>query len=105
MTHIVAVNVQIIDASTFPDEHVSPKVKLTMVFSMLLGLLFSCGYILLKELMHKTIRNEDDIKRYLEIPILGVIPDEESLNYAKQMLQQPKEVTWRDKLKEFIWKN
>lgn len=98
-------NVQIIDASTFPDEHVSPKVKLTMVFSMLLGLLFSCGYILLKELMHKTIRNEDDIKRYLEIPILGVIPDEESLNYAKQMLQQPKEVTWRDKLKEFIWKN
>ncbi len=56
-------NVQVIDASTLPDEHVSPKIKLTMAFSMLLGLLCSCGYILLKELMHKTIRSEDDIKR------------------------------------------
>ena len=98
-------NVQIVDASTLPDEHVSPKIKLTIAFSILLGLLLSSSYILLKELMHKTIRSKDDIKQYLEIPVLGMLPDEDSLTHAMQMLQKTKEIKWYDKLKEFIWKD
>ena len=72
-------NVQIVDEPTFPERPVAPRKGRTLLLAALLGLLAGCGYVITKELMNRTIRTEDDVKNYLDLPVLGAIPDEESM--------------------------
>ena len=72
-------NVQIVDEPTFPEAPVAPRKGRTLVLAALLGLLAGCGYVITKELMNRTIRTEDDVKNYLDLPVLGAIPDEDSM--------------------------
>ena len=75
---------------------------MSLAIAILLGLLLSCGYVVLKELLHKTIRSVADVKQFLELPVLGMIPDEEALDNTMATVEEP---NWKDKLKEFIWKD
>ena len=72
-------NVQIVDEPTFPERPVAPRKGRTLVLAALLGLLAGCGYVIAKELMNRTIKTEDDVKNYLDLPVLGAIPDEDSM--------------------------
>ena len=72
-------NVQIVDEPTFPEAPVAPRKGRTLALAALLGLLAGCGYVIAKELMNRTIKTEDDVKNYLDLPVLGAIPDEESM--------------------------
>lgn len=72
-------NVQIVDEPTFPERPVAPRKGRTLILAALLGLLAGCGYVITKELMNRTIKTEDDVKNYLDLPVLGAIPDEESM--------------------------
>lgn len=98
-------NVQVVDEPTLPDKRSFPKLKLFLAVAILLGLLLSCGYIIVKELLNKTIRNVADVKQFLEIPVLGMIPDDIALANAMAATEETKEPDWKVKLKEFIWKN
>ena len=98
-------NVLVVDAPTLPDGRSSPRLKLGLLLAILMGVLLSSGYVVAEELMHKTIRSKEDIKQFLELPVLGTLPDELALADAAVAAQEPKEPTWRDKLKEFIWKD
>lgn len=97
-------NVLVIDAPTLPDRPSKPKKRVILIVAALLGLLLSSGYIVFKELLHKVIRSEEDIKHYLELPILGYIPDSVAVAEALTATQETKEPGWKDKLKEYIWK-
>lgn len=72
-------NVQIVDEPTFPERPVAPRKGRTLVLAALLGLLAGCGYVIAKELMNRTIKTEEDVKNYLDLPVLGAIPDEDSM--------------------------
>ena len=72
-------NVQIVDEPTFPERPVAPLKGRTLVLAALLGLLAGCGYVITRELMNRTIKTEDDVKNYLDLPVLGAIPDEDSM--------------------------
>lgn len=98
-------NVQVIDEPTLPDRRSSPLLKRGLAIAILLGLLLSCGYVVLKELLHKTIRSAADVKQLLELPVLGVIPDEGALTSEMVATEESKEPNWMDRLKEFIWKD
>lgn len=98
-------NVQVIDEPTVPDGRSSPRLKLCLMLAILLGLLCSSGYVLIKELLNKSIRNVDNVKQFLKLPVLGILPDEGLLANAMVAPEEPKEPNWMDKLKEFIWKN
>ena len=98
-------NVQVIDEPTLPDRRSSPRLKFSLAIAIFLGLLFSCGYVVLKELMHKTIRGVADVKQFLELSVLGTLPDEGVLANAMTATEEPKAPSWMDRLKEFIWKD
>lgn len=98
-------NVQVIDEPTVPDGRSFPQLKLSLLLAIFLGLFLSSGYIIFKELMNKTIRNVDNIKQFLELPVLGILPDEGLIANAMVAPEEPKEPNWMDKLKEFIWKD
>lgn len=54
---------------------VSPNIQTNMVLGLLVGFLFSCIFIVLREIFDMRIKNEEDLEQWFKLPILGVIPD------------------------------
>lgn len=99
-------NVQVVDEPTLPERPISPRKGRTLALAALLGFLLSCGYIVAMELMNRTIRTEDDVKNYLALPVMGAIPDEESMNRAMtiQKEMENKEPGFLSKVQRFFFK-
>ncbi len=99
-------NVQVVDEPTLPNRPISPRKGRTLVLAALLGLLLSSGYTVAKELMNRTICTDDDVKNYLALPVMGAIPDEESMSLAmtKQKEMENKEPGFLSKVQEFFFK-
>lgn len=99
-------NVQVVDEPTLPERPISPRKGRTLALAALLGLLLSSGYVVAMELMNRTIRTEDDVKNYLALPVMGAIPDEESMSLAmtKQKEMENKKPGLLSKLQYFILK-
>lgn len=53
---------------------VGPNTSLNTIIGFVLGLMLSIGFILIKEFLDRTIRDEKDIEKYLKLPVLGSIP-------------------------------
>lgn len=103
---MVPTNVQIVDEPTFPEAPIAPRKGRTLALAALLGLLLSSGYVVAMELMNRTIRTEDDVKNYLALPVMGAIPDEESMSLAmtKQKEMENKKPGLLNKLQYYILK-
>ena len=99
-------NVQIVDEPTFPERPISPRKARTLLLAALLGLLLSSGYVVFMELTNRTIRSEDDVKNYLGLPVMGAIPDEESMSRAMtiQKEMESKEPGFLSKVQRFFFK-
>lgn len=67
-------NVQIIDSAAMPDKPIKPKKKLNIAIAFVLGLMISFGLVFLFEYMDNTIKTEEDVEKYLDIPVIGIIP-------------------------------
>ena len=85
---MVPTNVQIVDEPTYPEAPIAPRKGRTLALAALLGLLLSSAYTVVMELMNRTIRTEDDVKNYLALPVMGAIPDEESMSRAMTMQKE-----------------
>ncbi|MCF8566820.1 capsular biosynthesis protein [Alicyclobacillus tolerans] len=68
-------NVQIVDsAATNPNASpVKPNKKLNVAIALILGLMVSVGLAFLMEYLDNRLRTEDDIRKYLNIPVLGTV--------------------------------
>lgn len=74
---VEAGSVKIISEASFDDKPVSPNVKMNTLVSLILGLMLSTGYVLMQYMLDRRIKSENDIEKYLEIPVLGIIPNED----------------------------
>lgn len=68
-------NVQILDKVKVPLESVKPNKKLNVAIAFFLGLMVSVGIVFVLEYMDNTIKSQEDLEKYLEIPVLGMIPE------------------------------
>ena len=66
---------KIIEEGEIPTVKTSPNNRKNAMTGLLFGLALSCGIIVLMTLMDDTIKSEDDIEKYLDIPMLASIPD------------------------------
>ena len=103
---MVPSDVQIVDTPTYPERPVAPRKGLTLLLAALLGLVVGSGLVIANELMNRTIRTEEDVKNYLGIPVLGSIPDEESIAHAieKQKTEKSMVSGLISKVRSFLWK-
>ena len=66
--------IEVIDPASNPTRPVKPKKKLNTLLGLISGLIFGAGLAFLSEYGDKTIKTEDEAKKLLNLPILGVIP-------------------------------
>ena len=68
-------SVKVVDYAKLPEVSSSPNVMKNTAMGFILGLVVSLGIIFVMELMDTRIKNEDDLKKLLDYPVLGVIPE------------------------------
>lgn len=67
-------DIQIMDKPELPDKPVKPRKALNVAIAFLIGLMGSMGLVFVLEYMDSTIKTEYDVEKYLELPVLGIIP-------------------------------
>lgn len=67
-------NIRIIDKALVPSSPIRPRVKSNILMAILFGLLGGIGVAYIIESMDNTIKTEDDVEKYSNIPLLGIIP-------------------------------
>lgn len=75
---VTAPNSKIIDSAYGSDIPVSPKKKIVLLGSFVLGLLIPFGVIYLKDLLDTKVQGRKDIEGKLSVPFLGDIPKSHS---------------------------
>lgn len=68
-------NVQILDGATLPERPSSPNIKKNTAIGVVLGLILGIMISIIKELADTTIKSQDDINKYFDLPVIGIIPD------------------------------
>lgn len=72
---VEAGSVKLISQAAVTPNPVSPNVNKNTAMAGLLGLVASIGIIVLRELLDNKIKTEEDVRKYLDLPVVGVIPD------------------------------
>ena len=98
----VATEVQVVDTATLPSAPVAPKKAMTLLLAALLGILASSGFVVVRELLNRTIKNSDDVANYLDLPVLGSVPDMNDLR--KDMEKNDKGPGLLVKIWRKVWK-
>ncbi len=67
-------HVQIIDKAILPQNPIKPNKKVNIAISFVLGVMLGCFVVFAFEYFDKTIKSVDELKRYVDLPVIGVIP-------------------------------
>ncbi len=85
-------NVRIIENAIKPVSPIKPKKKMILLVSIVLGLSIGIGLGLLLNSLDSKIRTYEDIKRFVNVPVLGTIPfiniDESDVEYVDRLLKE-----------------
>lgn len=72
----------IVEKGVVDSKPVSPDKTKNTLIGLLLGLFLSMMYVIVRHMMDDTIKNSDDISRYLELETIGMIPLKEGTTAA-----------------------
>ena len=97
-------NILVIDPPHLPDKTAFPRGGITMILATFLGLVVSCGYVVLKELKNQTIRTPETITKFVGIPVLGGVPDITAVTQVQAEGQETRRERLLNKVREYIWK-
>jgi capsular polysaccharide biosynthesis protein len=67
-------NVQILDKAELPTYPVSPNKSMNLQIGILIGFVIALGIIFLTAFLDDTIKTAEDVKEYVDLPVIGTIP-------------------------------
>ncbi|MEM9265129.1 MAG: polysaccharide biosynthesis tyrosine autokinase [Cyanobacteria bacterium P01_F01_bin.13] len=67
-------NIRVLGNAEIPIEAAAPSPPAVLVIAIVTGLIFASGVVLLLEAMDNTLRDADEAKTILQLPILGTLP-------------------------------
>jgi Capsular polysaccharide biosynthesis protein len=67
-------NIQVMDGAKIPQKPIKPNKLLNIFAAFVIGLMVSVGISFVLEYMDSTIKTEDDINKYLGLPVIGIVP-------------------------------
>jgi capsular exopolysaccharide synthesis family protein len=62
------------DLPSLAERPVSPKVELNLILGLVVGLVFGVGIAFFLEYIDTSVKSLEDVERYLQVPVLAVIP-------------------------------
>jgi capsular exopolysaccharide synthesis family protein len=72
------------DSPVISESPVSPNVTLNLVLGAVVGLIFGVGIAFFLEFIDTSVKTMDDVERYLQVPVLAVIPKDISLLHRQR---------------------
>lgn len=70
------VQLSVMNKAEVPKSPIKPKKVLNIAIAFILALFVSIGLAFVLEYMDNTIKSENDVNKYLELPVIGIIPDQ-----------------------------
>jgi capsular exopolysaccharide synthesis family protein len=67
-------NVRLLDRAIVPSSPIYPERKKLALLGLLLGVVLGAGYLLLRDYFANTIKDGDDVERYLHLDLLAAVP-------------------------------
>ncbi|MDU4892207.1 MAG: Wzz/FepE/Etk N-terminal domain-containing protein [Clostridium sp.] len=74
-TLVVNGNVSVIEEVIVPENPVSPNKTMNIAIAFILGLMVGVGVCFLLEFMDNTFKSKEQLERYIDLPVLGAIPN------------------------------
>jgi tyrosine-protein kinase Etk/Wzc len=97
LRHMKTAGITVIDKATEPTSPIKPKKTLTLVLGIMIGLLLGVGAAFFLEYIDDSLKIEKDIDRFLQLPVVGVIPKIEPQKEAlKKMEEMEEKEGWKD---------
>lgn len=72
--NIDVANIRITEEAVLPRAPISPSKKRNLMMGIIVGLMIGSGLSFLWEYLDRSLRTEEDIQKYLGIPVLSVVP-------------------------------
>jgi capsular polysaccharide biosynthesis protein len=73
----------VIDDAYLPENPIKPNLKLNLAIASVLSFMLSVFIIFLLEFMDNTIKNENDLEKISDLPVLGIIPNLDEIDHHK----------------------
>lgn len=67
-------SIAVMDKAVLPDKPVKPNKKLNIAIAFFIGLMASVGLVFVLEYLDRTIKTEEEVERFLELPVIATIP-------------------------------
>jgi polysaccharide biosynthesis transport protein len=67
-------NIRIAEKAVAPQSPVRPRKMLNFILSVIFGLIIGISMAFLWEYLDRSLRTEEDVQRYIKLPVLSVIP-------------------------------
>lgn len=81
-----ASGVEVIDKATVPKWHIRPRKTVNTIIATLIGVMLATAFVLMRELLDKTIKTTKDIEKYFDYNVLGVVSKQkQDLLFIKDM--------------------
>jgi len=76
-------NIRIVDRAEIPQTAYRPRKKLNIMLSIIVGLMLGTGLAFFFEYLDSSLKNKEDVERYLNLPTLAIIPSLDGLRSSK----------------------
>jgi capsular exopolysaccharide synthesis family protein len=85
--------IQVIERATAPSSPSSPNLTLNLAIALLLGLILSCGLVLLIENLSDRVEDAEELERITGFPVIATIPTLKFVSLVRGRSQRPVEQT------------
>lgn len=82
---------KMIEDGVVASEPYSPSIKRNALLGGILAVFLICALIAVRVVFSDTVKSEEDVERYLSIPVLAVIPKKREKGKKKEKHKSPKE--------------
>lgn len=80
--------VNVVEEANIPEEKCSPSITKNGILGGILGIFLSVAIILIIHISNDTIKTQEDVERYLQLSVLGMIPLSENGRKTKKKKQK-----------------